>query len=82
VSAAAAAAAAAAVYCIRVSFSAAAPALQFVLATYDINGTWLGLHNWTVQLQVCGARLQEAAKWTRSVIRAVTLTAAVTVTKC
>lgn len=45
--------------------SAAAPALQFVLATYDINGTWLGLQNWTLQLQACGGNAREAALWTR-----------------
>lgn len=49
----------------RVSMSAAAPALQFVLATYDINGTWLGLQNWTLQLQACGGNAREAALWTR-----------------
>jgi hypothetical protein len=45
--------------------SASAPALQFVLATYDINGTWLGLQNWTLQLQTCGGSSREAALWTR-----------------
>jgi hypothetical protein len=45
--------------------SVSAPSLQFVLASYDINGTWLGLHNWTLQLQVCGGSAQEAAMWTR-----------------
>lgn len=51
----------------RVSMSASSPALQFVLASYDINGTWLGLHNWTTQLQVCGGSTHEAALWTRYV---------------
>jgi hypothetical protein len=45
--------------------STSAPSLQFVLAGYDINGTWLGLHNWTLQLQVCGGATREAALWTR-----------------
>lgn len=51
--------------CNRVSFSASVSALQFVLASYDINGTWLGLHNWTLQLQACGGHAREAALWTR-----------------
>lgn len=49
----------------RVSMRTSAAPLQFVLSAYDINGTWLGLHNWTLQFQVCGARVQEASKWTR-----------------
>lgn len=49
----------------RVSMSTSAAPLAFVLSVYDINGTWLGMHNWTLQFQVCGARIEEAAKWTR-----------------
>jgi meckelin len=44
--------------------STSAAPLAFVLSAYDINGTWLGMHNWTLQFQVCGARIEEAAKWT------------------
>lgn len=51
--------------------SVSAPALQFVLSTYDINGTWLGLHNWTLQLQACGGSGRDAALWTRSAVYAV-----------
>ena len=45
--------------------SVSAPSLRFVLASYDINGTWLGLHNWTLQLQACGGSTREASLWTR-----------------
>lgn len=48
--------------------STTAPSLQFVLAAYDINGTWLGLHNWTLQLQACGGHASEAALWIRCAI--------------
>uniref|UniRef100_A0A383WB01 Meckelin n=1 Tax=Tetradesmus obliquus TaxID=3088 RepID=A0A383WB01_TETOB len=50
---------------LQVSMSTSAAPLAFVLSVYDINGTWLGMHNWTLQFQVCGARIEEAAKWTR-----------------
>lgn len=42
-----------------------APPLRFVLAAYDINGSWLGVHNWTLQLQLCGGAAGEAGMWTR-----------------
>jgi hypothetical protein len=48
-----------------VSFDDADAPLQFVLSQYALNGTWLGFANWTVQLQVCGAPLREAAAWNR-----------------
>jgi meckelin len=45
--------------------STSAAPLAFVLSAYDINGTWLGMQSWTLQFQVCGAQIEEAAKWTR-----------------
>lgn len=37
--------------------------LNFVLSAYTLNGTWLGFHNLTTQLQMCGADGGEAVKW-------------------
>jgi hypothetical protein len=49
----------------RVSFSSSSAPLRFVLSVYEIDGTWLGLSNWTHQLQTCGANVKEASVWTR-----------------
>ena len=49
----------------RVSFSPSSSPLRFVLSMYDLDGTWLGLKDWTVQLQTCGANVDEASLWTR-----------------
>lgn len=45
------------------SIAKGAPPLRFVLATYDLSGAWLGLANWTVQLQACGGPTDHAAAW-------------------
>ena len=55
----------------RVTFSGGSQAsnvvssLSFVLSTYALNGTWLGLRNFTSQLQLCGAQRPEASAWRR-----------------
>ena len=37
--------------------------LTFVLATYTINGSFVGYQNWTKQFQMCGVFKWEASKW-------------------
>ena len=53
-------------------FAPGAPPLRLVLSVYDLNGTWLGLRNWTGQLQVCGAPVGDADAWNRCGRAAVT----------
>lgn len=46
------------------SLASGAPPLRLVLATFDLDGTWLGLANWTTQLQACGGAAGAADAWT------------------
>lgn len=48
----------------RFNFHNKAEPLHFVLATYSLNGTWLGFTNLTGSLQLCGADYREASAWT------------------
>jgi hypothetical protein len=48
-----------------VSLGHSAPRLRLMLATFDLNGSWLGLREWGGQLQVCGAPVGSANAWTR-----------------
>jgi len=48
-----------------VGLATGSPPLRLVLSTFDLDGTWLGLRDWTVQLQVCGNSVQNADAWTR-----------------
>jgi hypothetical protein len=54
----------------RVGVSKKTPPLHFVLSTYDLNGTWLGVKNWTLQMQACGADVKEADIWSKWVAAA------------
>ncbi|GBF95222.1 meckelin [Raphidocelis subcapitata] len=50
---------------VTVSLATGSAPLRLVLARFDTDGTWLGLVDWSVQLQVCGAGVENAGAWTR-----------------
>ncbi|KAI8463954.1 MAG: Meckelin [Monoraphidium minutum] len=50
---------------LTVSLAPDAPRLRLVLSEFDLDGTWLGLADWGVQLQACGAGAGAADAWTR-----------------
>ena len=47
------------------SLALGAAPLRLVLATYELDGAWAGLQNWTLQLQACGGAPDAAAAWAR-----------------
>ncbi|MEW5313740.1 MAG: hypothetical protein WDW38_005281 [Sanguina aurantia] len=45
--------------------SGSVSSLEFVLASYRVNGTFLGYRNWTTQFQICGAAKRDSSLWHR-----------------